>query len=393
MTDARKPLRIAYFTVNDPLDKRSWSGITYYLGQSLQRNIGEVDFLGPVPIPRWLDKTLRAVAKAHRVLFKREFYTKYSLLLNFYAARYLARQMRGKHYDMICAPASSPALAFFRGALPVIHIHDATFRCLSGAYMEFSRASPLTHWTGNYLERRALAKSDFIVYSSHWAANSALNDYGVPPERMLVRPLGANMDHVPPASLIFDKEQTPVLSLLYLAVEWERKGGIIAYETLLHLRALGIPARLIVCGCTPPASIAHPDMEVIPFLNKNLAADHERFVGLLSTVHFLLLPTRADCSLLVACESNAYGVPAITTHVGGVPDVVTDGVNGYCLPYDARGDVYGALIASIHADKPRYHALIRSSRERYEQTLNWDRWAEDFKRVYPQVLKAHGARV
>src|SRR5882757_693804 len=75
-------VRIAYFCVNDPLDRRSWSGITYYLGQSLQRNIGDVDFLGPVKFPSRLDKVLRGMAKFTRTVFGTEYYTKYSFLQN-----------------------------------------------------------------------------------------------------------------------------------------------------------------------------------------------------------------------------------------------------------------------------------------------------------------------
>ena len=64
-------IRIAYLTNNDPLDKTSWSGITYYLGQALQRNVGDVDFLGPVPMPWFLEKSFRAFAKLNRILFKK----------------------------------------------------------------------------------------------------------------------------------------------------------------------------------------------------------------------------------------------------------------------------------------------------------------------------------
>src|ERR1700748_2122068 len=99
-TDIRDTaLRIAYLTVNDPLDKRSWSGITYYLGQSLARNVGEVDFLGPVKFPRGLDKVLRAMAKLNRIVFKTEYATKYGLLCSWWACRVLKRRMRGKEYD------------------------------------------------------------------------------------------------------------------------------------------------------------------------------------------------------------------------------------------------------------------------------------------------------
>ncbi len=383
----KKP-RIAYLSVNDPLDRRSWSGTAYYIGQTLQRNIGEVDFLGPVKFPKWLDRMLRGVAKLNRILFKEEYYTKYSLLQSWYASRWLKKKMKGRKYDFIASPASSPVLGMFRSDLPIIHFHDATFHLLRNYYKEFEKASRFTKWEGEYLERKALEKSAFVIYSSDWAAESAIKDYHLPADRISIMPLGANMDTVPPGGAhIFEKEKNPRLTLLYLAVEWERKGGSIAFDTLIFLReSCGIDAKLIVCGVVPPSSFSHPAMEVIPFLNKNKPEDHERFIALLSSVHFLILPTRADCSLLVACESNAYGVPAITTRTGGVPNIVKDGVNGYCLSPGAGGPQYGRLIAEIFEDKARFRDLIASSRKRYEDELNWDKWAERFGEMLPGVL-------
>jgi surfactin synthase thioesterase subunit len=37
-----------------------------------------------------------------------------------------------------------------------------------------------------------------------------------------------------------------------MGVSWERKGGAIAFETLLELEKMGIQAELIVSGCTFP---------------------------------------------------------------------------------------------------------------------------------------------
>jgi len=33
-----------------------------------------------------------------------------------------------------------------------------------------------------------------------------------------------------------------------------------------------------------------------------------------------------------------------------------------------------------------YHALVQSSRERFEETLNWDKWAEGFGRLYQEKI-------
>jgi glycosyltransferase involved in cell wall biosynthesis len=265
----------------------------------------------------------------------------------------------------------------------VIYISDTTFRLISNYYVEdFRDMLPFSRWEGNHLESRALHKSAAIIYSSWWAADSAIKDYKIPARLISVAPLGANMDNTPSREVIYEKEKNGTLTLLYLAVEWNRKGGEIAFRALEHLHAVGIAARLIVCGCVPPPEFSHPFMEVIPFLNKNKQEEHQRFISLLSSVHFLVLPTRADCSLLVACESNAYGVPAITTRTGGVPDIVLDGVNGYCLPYEAGGAVYGALIHEIYSDPERYRQLVISSRQRFEEHLNWDKWAENFRELY-----------
>ncbi|MEJ7911900.1 MAG: glycosyltransferase family 4 protein [Chitinophagaceae bacterium] len=383
MQQSTNKIKIAYLSVNDPLDKRSWSGTTYYIGQTLKRNVGEVHFLGPVPVPKWLDKLLRAISKLIRILFKKEYTVKYSLLLSWYFARVLQKKMRGQQYDLIVAPAASTEVAFFSSSTPIIFISDTTFALISNYYKnDFEQICALSRWEGNYIENRSLVKSAHLIYSSKWAAQSAVKDYFMPAEKITVMPLAANMDTRPARAIIFDKQKNRTLTLLYLAVEWERKGGSIAFDTLIQLEKMGVQTRLIVCGCTPPSSFVHASLEVIPFLNKNVAADHERFIQILSSVHFLLLPTRADCSLLVACEANAYGVPAITTQTGGVPDIVVNDVNGYCLPYAAGGDAYASLIAEIFHNEPRYHQLILSSRERFETELNWDKWAERFKEMY-----------
>ncbi len=386
-----KRLSIAYYSVNDPRDKRSWSGITHYLSQGLQRKVGDVTYLGPVQPPRWLDLLLRATAKFTRLVFRKEYNTKHNLLFGWYAARVLKARMKGKHFDCIVAPGAATEFSALRTTLPRIYTSDTTFELISNYYLrEYARISRLSRWEGNLIEKRALHNANFVIVSSNWARNSAIGYYGVEGSKVVVQPLGANMDHDPGREMIFEKEKNPVLTLLYLAVEWERKGGPVAFAALEELHRRGVPARLIVCGCIPPETFRHPGMEVIPFLNKNINEDHDRFVHLLSTSHFLLLPTRADCSLLVACESNAYGMPAIATQTGGVPDVVRDGINGYCLPYDAPGAAYAELIQEIFSDKDRYHELIRTARQEYEQRLTWDRWAERFAALYEEHVLGKG---
>jgi glycosyltransferase involved in cell wall biosynthesis len=380
-------IRIAYLSVIDPLDKRSWSGTTYYIGQALQKNIGDVDFLGPVKFPGIINNLMRGFIKLIRILFKKEYSTVYSIFLSWYSSRVFNKKIKGKHYDCIVAPAASNGLTHIKTNLPIISIADTTFHLISNYYLkDFKNLVSLSKWEGNYLDRKSLKKSSLIIYSSWWAANSAIKDYKIPESKVFVMPLGANIDFIPERGVIHEKEKNDTLTLLYLAVEWERKGGRIAFDAFSKLYEKGISVKLVICGCIPPPQFSHPNMEVIPFLDKNVAGDHERFVRLLSSAHFLILPTRADCSLLVACEANAYGVPAITTDTGGVSEIVKDGINGYCLPLEASGEEYSILIYDLFTDKKKYHRLVQSSRLRFEESLNWDKWADGFRELYQAQL-------
>jgi len=360
----------------------------YYIARALQQHVGEVDLLGPVKVPFGLDRLFRGIAKAVRIVFGTEYFAQFSIPLSLYYASVLKLRMRGNHYDLICVPSSTASLAFIRSKIPIVFISDTTFRLITHYYVgEYRKMSRFSRWEGNFLEKRSLRKSSLSVFASEWAASSAIHDYKVDARRVAIIPPGANIDSAPPPDLVLRKFENPRLTVLFLASEWTLKGGDLAYQALVELREVhGEDARLIVCGCKPTPGLEHPDMEVIPSLDMNVAADVARLGEIFSTVHFLLVPTRADASLRAACEANAYGVPAITTETGGVPDIVQDGVNGYCLPYHADGRLYALLISELFKDQERYEQLVQSSRVRFEERLNWDNWAESFQEAASAAL-------
>ena len=174
--------------------------------------------------------------------------------------------------------------------------------------------------------------------------------------------------------------------LLFLGVDWDRKGGDIAFETLLKLEKLDIEAELIVCGCTPPEGVIHERLKVIPFLDKNDERQRKKFGQLLLSVDFLLVPTRAEAYGLVFCEASAFGLPVIATNTGGVSEIVKEGENGYLLPYAARGEAYAEVIAGLYRDEERYAELVRTSRASFEERLNWDAWGIAVKHILTEVF-------
>jgi glycosyltransferase involved in cell wall biosynthesis len=379
--------RVGFLTSADPRDRRSWSGILTSMLEALERQGLEMLVLGPADVPSRL--WLRLV---HRILEKLTQFTgsrynrHHSVLTSLARARFFHRRLRAAPpLDVIFAPDASSEIAFLPCSAPIVYLSDTTFALMIGYYAQFTNLSKLSLAEGHVIERRAIQRSAATIFSSHWAATSAIQHYHAPRERLHVVPFGANVESRTLPALDELSTTGDTCHLLFLGVEWTRKGGPIAFQTLLALLDAGVSADLTVCGCVPSPAYRHDLLTVIPFLDKNVPADGARYDRLLGASDFLLLPTRADCSPVVIGEANAYGIPVIASITGGVPEAVTPGVNGFLLPYTAAAEEYAAAIQSLWIDKEAYRCLARTSRERYDTTLNWDAWAQHTAQIIRSV--------
>ena len=105
------------------------------------------------------------------------------------------------------------------------------------------------------------------------------------------------------------------------------------------------PARLLMVGDGPE----RPKAEWLA--KKHGIADDVNFMGkqndmaqLLSVSDVLLLPSELESFGLVALEAMACEVPVVATNVGGLPEVVRHGIDGFLYPL---GDVQSMAAASI----------------------------------------------
>lgn len=364
--------RIAYLTRNDPQDRKSWSGTQYSMATALQRHCGDVVPIGPINPP--LETLRKAVRKSLRRLTGRTYLYTHTVGFSKQIARIAAKKIAGERFDLVFAPAGSAEIAYLQTDLPLVYLSDATFASVLDYYPEFSRVLKGCIRDANTLEQSAINRASLVFYSSSWAADSARKDYGADAAKVRVVPFGANLEEPPSAEEVLNRGLSDTCRMLFVGVDWEKKGGKIAFETLLELERLGISAQLTVVGCVPPSDIRHKNLRIAGSLNKNDSSQRRQLYQLYRDADCFLLPTRADCSPIVLCEANAFGLPAITTDTGGIADIIENGKNGYRLPLSARGRGYAEVIARIHSNKEAYIEMRRNSRAAYDSRLNWDAW-------------------
>lgn len=304
-----------------------------------------------------------------------------------YYAKIIEQRLRGKHYDIIFAEKGSFCIAYLDTKIPVIYETDATFKAMEGYYPEFSPVSRDFSEGGNIVEKSALEKAALVIAVSQWAADSMMRDYGISGNKIEVITCPPNFDVIPPVSDVLKKKEHDICGLLFVGVDWERKGGDIAADAVDWLNREGIRAKLFICGCIPPRQyLRNSHIEVMGFLDKNTEEGGHKLQNVFLSSHFLILPTRAECFGQALAEASAFALPIITTNTGGIPSVVFDGQNGFLLDLNAKGSDFGKVIKELWEDTVRYDALRSSARKVFEERLSSKVWVESMRRAIEKAL-------
>ncbi|HLJ44542.1 MAG TPA: N-acetyl-alpha-D-glucosaminyl L-malate synthase BshA [Bryobacteraceae bacterium] len=148
------------------------------------------------------------------------------------------------------------------------------------------------------------------------------------------------------------------------------------------------PAHLWMVGDGPergPAERLARDLHVerhVTFLGKQ---DHvER---LIPQADVLLLPSEMESFGLAALEGMACGVPPIATRVGGVPELVTPGVDGFL---EAVGDIkaQAARVISLLKDDNLHAQMAKAARETATKRFCTDLIIPKYEQLYSEIVSS-----
>ncbi len=386
MDNHPKRIKIAILiahTLQNP-KRSSWAGTVDQMTTTLQKYCGDVYAITPRPsTTKFFGKIIN---KLSRIFLKKIYLYNHTFALAREYAKTTAPQLQRQSFDVIFAPGGGTEIAFLETDIPIVLIEDANFVLLHNYYPGYSNLLKKSAYETNTLEELALKRASLILHPSEWAVRSTIENYHVDKHKVQTIPFGANFKQPPSIEVVQARKKSDRCKLFFLGVDWQRKGGEIAFETLLKLEEMGIQAELIICGCTPPSSFIHERLKVIPYLDKKDETQRRELEKLFETSDFLLLPTRSECYGMVFCEASAYGLPSITTNTGGVCGAVKDGENGFMLPLSASGQEYAEVIAKIYSDDRLYYELVRSSRAAFEDRLNWDAWGISVKNLLDECI-------
>lgn len=365
-------MKIAFLSSLNPEHPQSWSGTLRHMLLALRVH-NEVTWVGGALV--------REKQQMHR-LSQEDMPFIPELYVDYWAAA-LEIYFEVHHFDVIFA-RDYYLIAQLRTHIPIVYVGDTTLHLMQD-YLHLPSSYAIL---ADQVEHAAIHRAAHLIYSSQWAAQDAQHHYKSSADKISIVPFGANL---PLADL---STKLPAYGdcchLLFVGKQWKNKGGDMVLSTFRVLQQRGFPCRLTIIGCSPQVNM--PNVEVLGLLDKSQPEERALLVQKYREAHLFFMPSRFDCFGIVYAEASACGLPSIASAVGGVGEVVRNGVNGFCLPADAQPEDYADKIMAVFQNRSSYEALCRSAQAEAKRRFDWQLWGKEVQSILTQVVSASQQR-
>ncbi|MCX6930312.1 MAG: glycosyltransferase family 4 protein [Verrucomicrobia bacterium] len=188
---------------------------------------------------------------------------------------------------------------------------------------------PARRWLHRCMAQRLLRYDARLTSVDAGSLPAAHSLFGLPPERFTLVPNGVEAE---PSVSAARWDGTGDFVVGYVGLLAEHKGWRIIADAVLQLRAGGRNVRLLIAGGGPQESAAREKAQEHPEAIELLGYVSSPRQKLMPQLHILSLMSAYEGLPMVLIEAASVGLPVVATSVGGVPEIVADGVTGLLVP-------------------------------------------------------------
>lgn len=219
------------------------------------------------------------------------------------------------------------------------------------------------------LEKTIYHNATLNFTRNSFAERSIIRDYSCPSSKVFCAYAGTNITTSPKV----DERKYSSKNILFVGVDWERKGGPELVEAFRHVLKVHPSSQLTIVGCRPRLKISN--------INVVGAVTRQEMSRYYEKASVFCLPSRIDLSPNVILEASAHALPIVATEIGGIPDRVLDGETGYLVKYGDVGRL-AEVLTDLVGNGEKCKALGERGKRFVAEKYNWEKVGTDIaKRI------------
>jgi glycosyltransferase involved in cell wall biosynthesis len=183
------------------------------------------------------------------------------------------------------------------------------------------RQTPMASAEWIRLERLMYHNARLNFAMSAHVTRSLVEHYGCLPSRIKCVYAGGNI--APAIGEDLGLERFARKNILFVGIDWERKGGPTLLAAFREVRRSHPTATLTIVGCAPKVSM--PGCHVV---GRVQFAEVAKFY---QAATVFCLPSTVEPFGIVFLEAFAHGLPIVATNIGAIPEFVEHGRSGYLV--------------------------------------------------------------
>lgn len=189
----------------------------------------------------------------------------------------------------------------------------------------------------------------------------------------------------------FENQIDDVIPTLLLTRRHERKNGVIdLLEAVAILASKNISEfRLLLIGQGSQtnklkAFTIEKGLKNVEFLNNKTQTE---LVEYYQKSAASCLPSHLEAVSISGLESLACGTPILGSNVGGIPELIDDGITGYMHKPNDPEDIAQSILKllDIFNNSTQYSKMRKASREKVEKKFSWDTVCQYTLKVYEEI--------
>ena len=207
-------------------------------------------------------------------------------------------------------------------------------------------------------EEETLRRAALVFTMSDHVSRSLVEQYHLPSSKILRVNVGCNAPPCPaPDPNRFNRQ-----NILFIGVDWQRKGGPELFTAFRRVRSRYPRATLTIVGCSP--RIAGEGIDIVGPVSQNQIPDF------LAQATLFCMPSRREPFGIAYIEAMRAGLPIIASSFGAAPDFVRDDLTGYTVdPADI--DLLAKRIEELIADPEKCRRLGLAGRHLVSEEYTW----------------------